>query len=988
MSKLRVFCTFAVPVVLAPLIATVSPPASAAPLDFCGLSWVGQEKFVWDGSTGDDRWDTAANWEDNQVPDLVDAENGYVCINAAADLDPDDDVVYLVPEARNLDPETVEIPNSAMIQAIDVASGTLSINRTGKLYLYGDPRTRPSFIRPGARLELTMGTLGGGGRLNMDGKMVWTAAQFSSSTLKSSCEGIAGDRPGDPPSPPDTLPQFCPPSAERPNASGRLVVGGSLTIRGGAFDASGNLTDDGLERGVNLAQRYGISVATGGEVHVAGDAYLTQSHTATIDIENGGEWIFDGDGDVYEGFFEGTPNGPLPPFLNEGAVTKASGTGSSSIDTAYEGFGSVTVDDGALTTPGGFPGGVAVRSGDSLGSWDCPAVEFGAPASDCLFDNAADSPVTSPQDLQAVQLTTPESARIQVVETDVAGTRDLQPPIQVSGGGGPTTDVSTLDFEFNNRISRLPDKPRLRIYRRAGAATWRAVPRCKEGPGSPFPNGVTACTRAPRDRAGGGLNKALRLTVITTNPVGAWVLRSDRRIVVARADGRFGADAASDLGVSALRLPASPDGHCAASQPVDWTVRRELVGRATDDHALGWWPSARGRARGFQVPVDDLVDLDAFALRLDVVRGNLRGYIRVVRNETTDIAWIAQQPVLQTDADPIGGRWLLVQGGDVSYTWRRYSGGVRDGTPAYVGTIAEFAADHPAKSTGAGPDRVGYAFGCARERVLVNDLTLRVADDSEPVVWDLEVPQARVQIVSGDIGDECQLSRRSWRNRVTRSIRATEGAPWDVTWRPADPTTRWRLLEPRVRGVGGGSPEIQLPAQKGLLQAILRRSNRFRVDGSAVVRFKAVPVMRLRAITRTTERKVLRVGHRITLRGQFAPGGPHEVRLWRTAPGGRELRPTNSFARVRKGRFALGFKPTVKGRYAFAVQYGGSVRLNGAISNRAFFTTVRAKLPPAQPLPPAPPQSEPPPADVTNVNNGIERQLLLRARTCVYLVGR
>ena len=246
------------------------------------------------------------------------------------------------------------------------------------------------------------------------------------------------------------------------------------------------------------------------------------------------------------------------------------------------------------------------------------------------------------------------------------------------------------------------------------------MPRCKEGPGSPFPNGVTACTRETRDRTGGGPNKAVRVTVITTAPAGAWVLRSDRKIVVAKDNGRFGVESSDDLGISGLRLPAEPDAQCGASQPVEWSLKRELVGRPADAHVIGWWPSVRGRARGFQVPFDDLADQRGFALRLTVVRGGLRGYVRVVRNETSNVAWIADRPVVQGDADPAGGRWLLVQGGNVDYTWHRYTAGVRDGTPAYVGTISEFSADHPAKSAGAAPDRIGYAFGCAGERVLIN----------------------------------------------------------------------------------------------------------------------------------------------------------------------------------------------------------------------------------------------------------------------------
>ena len=172
-------------------------------------------------------------------------------------------------------------------------------------------------------------------------------------------------------------------------------------MRGGVLDAGGNLSDDGSARGVNLNQRYGLVVAPGGEVHVAGDAYVAQSHTASIEVQAEGKWIFDGDGDVVERFVRGHPSGPLPPFVNEGTVTKASGPGASSVDTDYSGSGAVEVEAGSLTTPGGFPGEIAVGASEKVGTWDCPQIKYGEPAPDCAFDNAANKALTTEDDLQA-----------------------------------------------------------------------------------------------------------------------------------------------------------------------------------------------------------------------------------------------------------------------------------------------------------------------------------------------------------------------------------------------------------------------------------------------------------------------------------------------------------------------------------------------------------------------------------------------------------
>lgn len=942
MSKLRVIPALVCAVVVAPMLAVGGAAPASAATNRCLDATVptGLDPFVWTGEAGNDRWQSPGNWFGDDAPNNGDAATAWVCIDALNDQDPGD-TVYLVHESENPGTDNTSA-TSAMVQAVDVMSGTLSINRGGKLAVYGDHSTRPSSVRPGAHLDLTMGYLGGPGLINIDGTMTWARQRYSSS-LVSSCQAMG-------------IGSNCPPTGLS-SGSGRMVVNGTLIVR--------KLGDDVFNTGVNLADRYDLEVA--GTLRMVGPTYIAQAHTTSIEIAApSGELVFDGDGDIYEGAFEGVPDA-LPPFVNNGTVRKVGGSGSSSINTAYQGDGAVVVEPGhgAITTPGGFPIGASVPAEDSVGTWQCPTPDSSSAYTDCAFDSTADASVTSEADPQAAQFTVPATAGtpalVEIRETDQSGPNDLQPQIEVDVEGLAGNAVSELEFEFNNRILSVPAKGHVRLFRRAGGAEWQEVPRCREGGGSPFPNGVTACMRGPaRDRSD---HRAVLATVITTTPTGGWVLRGDRTIVVPRARNQFDVEGARDSSVSALVLPDVPDDHCSDAQDVRWTLRRELVSAATDDHAVGWWPSAAGRARGFSVAVGDLAEVNAFAVRLRVGRVGLRGYAQAVRHESASVKWVGRTTVVQDDApftdDP---PWRLLQGADLTYVWQRYDGGLPDGTPTFIGTVAEFVEAHAAKSPATDPDTVGFAFGCNGERVTVNDLTVATQDVPAGTVWDLEVPRSNVSLRSSDIGDVCQVSSATWPNRVRRRISATPDARWRLEWRPDSPASRWRQLDPRVSGVGGAERTIRLPQQKGLLQAVVPPNHSHRVSASQVVRFKAVPRIDLGSITRSTKKKPLRIGHVIQVKGQFAPGGRKEVRLWRTTSGGDVLMPTRSTDTVRDGRFTLRFKPSKTGRYAFAVEYDGSGRVNGAVSRRAFFTKVfRKPSPPQQQSAPAP--TLPPPSD-------------------------
>ncbi|WP_183099408.1 hypothetical protein [Nocardioides pelophilus] len=1009
--------------VFVPLLAVVAPPpASAALGDYCGLDGTaGLETFVWDGGGDDSLWQTPANWVgDVAPPNLGDAATGYICIDAENDLDTDSDTVYIVHEDENLAPGNSSAV-SAMVQAIDVASGTLSINRAGKLYLYGNQTERPSYIRGDARLELTMGILGGSGRVNLDGDMQMTAAQSGPATLKSSCRGIAGDNPGDPPAPPDTLPQFCPPAVDPANGSGRLVVRGSLTVRGGFLDAAGNLTDDGLARGVNLTQRYRLDVASGGEVLVAGSAYVAQSHTARIDVRQGGSWTFDGDGDVIEGSFEGTPDGPLPPFANAGTLTKATGSGGSSIDTAYSGDGAVVVQAGTLSTPGGFPELVSVAAGDALGTYDCPQVAFGEPAADCLFDRPSDAPVTNEQDRQAAELTVPATAgptaRIQVRETTAQGPEDLQPQILVASADLEPDEESELSFEFNDAIG-LPDKPDISIYRKAGAANWRQVPDCKHAAGSPLPRGVTACVRGgPRDRAGGN---AVRVKVETNRPRGRWVLRTRRaddgttlRAVVPNDNGSFSYLDGLPAPAQTLTVPADP-AFCGSGAAATWSLHRVLEDRGSDDHSVGWHRSSTGQARGFSVPVGDVADVDQFGVGMRLEAGELRGYAWIERFESATVTWRAAAPVTAADTDATDrADWRFANATGFTFRWDKYVDGVRDPGGTVDATIEDFLARRSTvKSAGLERDRVGFAFGCAGEQVQLDDLVVRkLVDDVEDaptrvVAWDLETRVGFAQITQDtDIGSTCQLSREQWRNVARRGVDATAGAAWVMEWAPTEGGPWQRLKAPDgsdIAGTGNARDlPVQLPAEPGFIRVRVPSSDDFRVYVSPLQRFKVVPVIDLRNVTRNRK---AHVGQRIRLKATVQPRGELRRRrlplaLFVAYPGTRRL--VKAPARlvdmtVRRGVLTASLRTRSRqgpGRYYLALRYVGAGDLSAAMSSRAAFTTVKPKPEPKENQPRNEEPSYVAPVDEVDETNsdstnfGVRRVVAARVSDCVFFVG-
>ncbi len=146
------------------VIAGSAPRASADVPAYCSMSWAGQVLFVWDGGGGDGQWSTAANWTNDQDPNLTHASTGYVCIPSGAAV-------------------TMGAGIQADIQAIDLQDGARLTLATGsKLYVYGDQATRPSVLRPTSSTYLS-GTLGGPGRIDLLGTMWWRSTPNGASTI-------------------------------------------------------------------------------------------------------------------------------------------------------------------------------------------------------------------------------------------------------------------------------------------------------------------------------------------------------------------------------------------------------------------------------------------------------------------------------------------------------------------------------------------------------------------------------------------------------------------------------------------------------------------------------------------------------------------------------------------------------------------------------------------------------------------------------------
>ncbi len=430
-------------VVLAALTGSVLIPPAAALPSYCSLSWPGQERFEWDGGGGDGQWSTAANWSNNLEPNLSYGSSGYVCIPSWATV-------------------TMGRGTQGDIQAFDVQGGaTLRLATGSKLYVHGDQSTRPSILRPTAKMYLS-GAFGGPGRLDLLGTMWWRSTDFGASTiatrncsLGATCEGpVTG-------------------------AAGLLEVG-----------------DTGLvhidERGVNLQDQYRIVVR--GQVRLRNQGYIAADRGTAFELAaksaapGVGALVIANDGGYYEGR---TLNGitALSSLVNGGRIVKTAGAGTSVVSATYSrtSAGRLQVSSGSLAFPDGTTQSAITAAGRSWGSGRCADAAYACtPVTDVGVD-------VQNQSLQ-VPSTDTNGATVQVTEVTGGPADRIGSQVQLHATGLEATPAAPAVVTLRYDSSLLNGKTweRIRIYRRAdGTTAYVEVPSC-DSEGRP-PVGSVGC---------------------------------------------------------------------------------------------------------------------------------------------------------------------------------------------------------------------------------------------------------------------------------------------------------------------------------------------------------------------------------------------------------------------------------------------------------------------------------------------------------------
>ena len=295
-----------------------------------------QVRFTWNGGSGSwndpTKWDLSGAQTGHRAPTYVgvdpstdDSLRGFVCVAPASSA-------------------TITLDDSSHVhvQALEVSNATL-VATTARVMVYAAPGTHPSTIHANATVRLHESTLGGPGRLDVEGHVVWGEAGFGVGTLDNDhCADF----------PVDEVIDACP--APTP-ATGTLRV-----ASGGLLDVSG--------RGVNLSDGYAVDVQSGGRLRISGSGYVAADRDTAITIESGGTLELAGDSSVFEGKANSQPDTDLAELINNGTVLKSAGSGASALNVDYTGSGKVDVRTGGLSIAGTAPITGDLRAGARLRS--------------------------------------------------------------------------------------------------------------------------------------------------------------------------------------------------------------------------------------------------------------------------------------------------------------------------------------------------------------------------------------------------------------------------------------------------------------------------------------------------------------------------------------------------------------------------------------------------------------------------------------------
>lgn len=457
-------------VALAPL-GMAAPSQGADPT--CSAP-AGYQVNTWEPESGTGDWDTPTSWSLNHTPGIS-STSEVVCIRGTA---------------------TVQMPAGAGIQtnaaALDLgSSAVLDIQRGNKLFVDGNPTVLTSITRAGSLIRLSGATLGGTGRLDLGGGLIWSSQTTGAATITSRNCSLSGA--GD-----------CAPDgrASRPGVM-RVLAGGLLQVNSGA----GAL-------GVNLFDEYRIEVA--GRLLVLGaGGYLAADHGTRLNVLGGGRLELRNDG----GWLEGRdPFGlPLSVIDNDGTMAKTTATGTSVVYASFPSDlqGSTSVAAGTLALPGTARGPVLVSAGKVYASGHCVASAYG-----CVAQPTAGDP-------QTTRMTVPSAdtngAKVAMVEQP-GSTSDIGAVVQVDVTGLYATRakpaVLSLRYDASIRAGHTPLGTH--VLRQHGTGSFARVPTCSST--GAIPSTATACVDR-RSTSSRILSDGDLYLVIRTTGFSRWVAR-------------------------------------------------------------------------------------------------------------------------------------------------------------------------------------------------------------------------------------------------------------------------------------------------------------------------------------------------------------------------------------------------------------------------------------------------------------------------------
>ncbi|HET7477641.1 MAG TPA: hypothetical protein VFJ97_16665 [Dermatophilaceae bacterium] len=458
--------------ILASSVSWLAAPATAAGA-FCSLA--GMQKNVWTGGAGDGLWVSGGNWSLGRAPDIFDSVDGYVCIDAAGTV-------------------TMRAGEAAELQAFDVAAGTTLRLLTGSVLLvYGDQASRASVLRSGST-TLTKGTLGGPGRIDLDGRLTWSSSTTGASTMTTRRCGLGGT---------------C--GAPVAGPRGLLVVGDAALA-------------DVTPLGVNLFDQYQLRVH--GTLKLRGQGYVAADRGTSLELlpklaaPGVGTLLIANDGGWYEGrTLYGVTT--LSSVTNAGLIRKAAGTGTSVISATYtrSGAGAVKVTSGTLSLPDDVSHQVTVGAADAYGFGSCNGSTYGCqPVADAVAPQTGTLTVPS-GDVNGAKVV------LALDGAGPAGTVGQQVHATATGLVASAADPAVLGLRYDTSVLGGKTFATLVVERAPeGTTAYAPVPSCLAG-GEP-PAGSVACVdRRGQPTSSRTLADGDALMVVRTTGFSRWLAR-------------------------------------------------------------------------------------------------------------------------------------------------------------------------------------------------------------------------------------------------------------------------------------------------------------------------------------------------------------------------------------------------------------------------------------------------------------------------------